>query len=107
MKTQTATHTLGPWEVRYGHDSDADRVYGIYAANGERVVETDSGVYPPETPDARLIAAAPEMLAAIKATLAMLEQNVTVNLRAKDVVFNGDVRFIEDTLRAALAKVSP
>ena len=46
-------------------DDGLPRVDGIYAADGDRIVETDSGVYPPYRADAILIAAAPEMLEAL------------------------------------------
>lgn len=45
-----------------GDDHDADRVYFIEGADGEHIVETDGGFYPPQLADARLIALAPRML---------------------------------------------
>lgn len=56
-------------EVRDG------RVQGIYrSCNGRmsfagRVVETDSGVYPPDLAEAHLLAAAPELFRAVRALL--------------------------------------
>jgi len=58
--------TSGPWVIKFENDGD---VGGIYAANGERIVETDSGYYPPRINDANLIAAAPELYEALKACL--------------------------------------
>ena len=44
-------HSPLPWHV---WSADVC-VQGIYAANGDRIVETDSGVYPPESNDAAYI----------------------------------------------------
>lgn len=49
MNAQTAKITPGPWRVEFGDDGD---VYGIYPGEA-RIVETDSGVYPPKASDAR------------------------------------------------------
>jgi hypothetical protein len=89
-------HTPGPWEVEWGTGGDAGRVHGIVTdlrqgpppeelsndaesnylnytdreltvvSHRIRIVETDSGYYPPRAADARLIAAAPDLLAALK-----------------------------------------
>jgi hypothetical protein len=88
-------HTPGPWEVEWGTGTDTGRVHGIVtdlrqgpppeSVSGDaesnyrnytdrdltvtshriRIVETDSGYYPPRAADARLIAAAPDLLAAL------------------------------------------
>lgn len=52
--------TPGPWTV--GKNNEI-----LYGSGRYNIVETDSGVYPPGPADARLIAAAPEMLAALQA----------------------------------------
>lgn len=49
-----------PWRVEYGdgyddHGNTIQVPYQIVDANGERVVETDTGVYPPTAEDAELI----------------------------------------------------
>ena len=53
-----------PWRVYWGEEfwrdlrggeSEHGRVYGIRDANDERIVETDTGVYPPCPADAELI----------------------------------------------------
>ncbi|MBK7366158.1 MAG: hypothetical protein IPI97_14670 [Nitrosomonas sp.] len=69
-------HTPGPWSVKVDtHDAKVFSntkpfVAGIYAADGHTVlVETDDGNYPPKLADALLMAAAPEMLEALKFVL--------------------------------------
>ena len=62
MTTQQ-THTPGPWTVKTETAYGEIQVYGIEGPTGETIVETDSGVYPPKLPDARLIALSPEMYA--------------------------------------------
>ena len=71
------TYTPGPWKLVL---DERKEVLGIYAShqnvvedwmdwvdpNGDVIVETDSGHYPPKLEDARLIAAAPELLEALK-----------------------------------------
>lgn len=46
-----------PWHLEMGAYGDADRVYGIYTGKyrHDRIVETDTGVYPPRKPEAQLI----------------------------------------------------
>ena len=68
-------HTPGPWELVL---SDGGRVLGIRTTalypvewdeddtQPRKIVETDSGFYPPRLPDARLIAAAPDLLEALE-----------------------------------------
>lgn len=51
-----------PWLVDL-MDDEGDRVDAIRDAHGQRVVECDSGVYPPCAPVATLIAAAPTLIA--------------------------------------------
>lgn len=69
-------HTPGPWKVKIEineyNDKEEPYVDGIYAGQ-HKIVETDSGYYPPEMADALLIAAAPEMYAACKAAIAYNE----------------------------------
>jgi hypothetical protein len=70
------SHTPAPWTVEMGDQfpGEADRVYGIYAGN-KRLVETDSGFYYLSVEDARLIAAAPELLEACLVAFAELENH--------------------------------
>src|SRR4051812_44896320 len=75
----TLTHTPGPWEWDW---ENTDNLYGRGAVqkarekrakggfnwpDGEAIVQTDSRVYGPNDADAALIAAAPDLLAALKA----------------------------------------
>lgn len=58
--------TEGPWEVEVGGPEFGEDEYcdGITSNSGQ-IVETDSGVYPPSLPDARLIAAMRNALPAL------------------------------------------
>lgn len=49
-----------PWRVEKCTYDDT-RVECIVDANGKIIVETDSGCYPPEVPDATIMAAAPQL----------------------------------------------
>ena len=53
-----------PWKMEYSND--IDRVVSVADANNKTIVETDYGFYPPELPDARMIAAAPELYVALR-----------------------------------------
>jgi hypothetical protein len=57
------THTPGPWTLHRGYDR-----YGVAGANRENVAQVmcHSGFFPGDA-NARLIAAAPDMLEALKA----------------------------------------
>lgn len=63
------SHTPGPWRFEIRTDYPNDHVNGIWGPGGEEIVVTDSGYYPPTIADARLIAAAPDLLAALKFAL--------------------------------------
>lgn len=52
-----------PWKMIY--DDTIDRVVNILDANNKVIVKTDYGYYPPELPDAHLIAAAPKLYKAV------------------------------------------
>ena len=66
-------HTPGPWKIEWGEDSSGPFVAEICSENGDHIVDTESGNYPPYEADARLIAAAPDLLAVCKRQLAMGE----------------------------------
>ena len=78
-------HTPGPWRW---NDSDE-----LEAADGAIVVETDSACYPPYGADRDLIAAAPELLAALVEHLAWYDGKTSVD----------ETKLIADT-RAAIAR---
>jgi hypothetical protein len=70
-------HTPGPWEIRYGNVSDADEGFGI-AGTLDGQTHMVAECWPCSTDidrrmqlraDARLIAAAPDLLAACEAML--------------------------------------
>jgi hypothetical protein len=58
-----STHTPGPWQARFSPKSDLVAHWDIYSNDGENLA-----CLPEETqePDARLIAAAPDLLAALE-----------------------------------------
>lgn len=70
-------HTPGPWKVSVGYREDgyakitSEAHFGLASV----VVEVDGKAYPKGESNARLIAAAPEMLAALEAALLELEAN--------------------------------
>lgn len=63
-------HTPGPWKIMrasdYTGDPEHTAIMSIEAANGKTVYYTESGYFVPVEADARLIAAAPELLAALE-----------------------------------------
>lgn len=66
--------TPGPWEIEYGTGDDEGEVYGLRARLGERLIETDTGIYPPRRRDAAFIAAAnPSTVLALVARVRELE----------------------------------
>ena len=88
-------HTPGPWRIvrtsEYTDDPTDTKIQSIQDANGGTVLYTNSGYFKPTEANARLIAAAPEMLAIIRAYV------------------DGDNGtrhgFVDDRARALLAKV--
>jgi hypothetical protein len=75
----TAAHTPGPWRIEPYRDDHPDTSYFVVGADGNTVCavenQQDGGVYyEPCKADARLIAAAPEMLEALKLLEAALTQ---------------------------------
>lgn len=69
----TPQHTPGPWTIDAEDALGLGRVYRIYGPDNETIVETDGGYYPPKMQDATLIAAAPEMLEALKLAYCQLD----------------------------------
>lgn len=69
----TLKHTPGPWRWDETHVGDGPNklVCGgsLMAANGDSLVETDGGCYPPFDGDRILIAKAPELLSALRGLL--------------------------------------
>ena len=79
--TKTATHTPGPWIVRSYIDmqhpsclGDDDNRHMIISEGGQGLAHTVGLNTETDVVNARLIAAAPDLLAACKATLPPLEQ---------------------------------
>ena len=66
----THSHTPGPWEVSKHGTPESHPQYGIYAGskNDHVIVKGDNA-----TTDARLIAAAPELLEALKLVVSSLD----------------------------------
>jgi hypothetical protein len=70
-------HTQGPWIIHradeYTDDAgDHSKIMSITAQNGQTILYTDSGYFKPREEDARLIAAAPELLEALKQAVDLL-----------------------------------
>jgi len=69
------SHTPGPWEPDYWGDREID----IYSADGSLVCQMRGGSTDEEDdsePDARLIAAAPELLSELKRMLSLWEEAI-------------------------------
>jgi len=71
MKKKEATHTPGPWTNNDSYDS-------VIGADGEVVCHTFGAVDPVDRLNAILIAAAPEMLEALKVARDMIEEFYTL-----------------------------
>jgi len=88
------SHTPGPWEPDYWGDREID----IYSADGSLVCQMRGGSTDEEDdsePDARLIAAAPELLSELKLILSMWEEAID---------YEKDWMDLADPARAAIAK---
>jgi len=71
MNTETTTHTPGPW---HGRNNPDFRSREVFDPNGWRVADCRTTKnYEEEEANARLIAAAPELLEALDLTLHSLE----------------------------------
>ena len=65
-------HTRGPWEVHYGHDVTGYPCYYIHGFAGDQ--KRDDAMH---DANARLIAAAPDLLEALKLALGVLAGDFT------------------------------
>lgn len=90
-----------PWTVEY--DSTIDRVVNIIDANGEIIVETDYGFYPPKLADARMTVAAPGMYERLRLSTNMINHAVQF---VKNIDIKNALRKLADENRAALAKAA-
>lgn len=124
--TQTATHTPGPWTARQdcrsyrnrgvfsGGNPDQSGNQNAWAIYGHARIATltESEAWLPQTQieaNARLIAAAPDLLAALVATADALD-STRPYLAARDAVafdaIHKEVRQAVDSARAAIAKAT-
>ena len=87
------THTPGPWRVDYA--------MGIRGADSTPIayIMSDSSNFP--TPDAQLIAAAPELLDALLETLAEMESLI----KSRNIFCDGGIN-ISNRAREAIAKAT-
>jgi len=80
LRDLEAKATPGPWKIELGTLGEEERVYGIYSGkySFDRIIETDTGFYPPRRPDADLIVeyrnAIPKLLAVIDVYEMAMEQ---------------------------------
>ena len=72
MDSKQMKHTPGPWRIMRAVDYTGDTesrynpILSIESADGKTVYYTDSGYFQPNEADARLIAAAPDLLEALE-----------------------------------------
>ena len=79
-------HTPGPWEVHHWGDNEGD----IHGSDGKVVCVMRDGATPQEEDwegDARLIAAAPDLLAALKRMREVFEQLSDGDWRSLDATY--------------------
>ena len=72
---KTTSHTPGPWKIGIPHDRETARI--VVDINGSTIEIAKTGTYgvraAEEVPNARLIAAAPDLLEALKDCLQFAE----------------------------------
>lgn len=79
LRDLEAKATPGPWKIELGTLGEEERVYGIYSGkySFDKIIETDTGYYPPRRPDADLIVeyrnALPKLLSVIDVLIDALE----------------------------------
>jgi hypothetical protein len=108
-------HTPGPWVFEYRdgkhplNDCNGSRIDGLWAINGEFILGDvtgwDGGYFGPNKANARLIAAAPDLLEALEKLLAMFDAEIQKN--EYDGISMLEARLAEaDFARAAIAKAT-
>ena len=90
---ETTKHTLGPWSVDHNHPDDPDTAT-IHAPDGRYVAHTSDQ-------DADLIAASPDLLAALEA---MHKYLITENIPGMTFPDDDDFLAVERSSMAAIAK---
>lgn len=106
-------HTPGPWAVARNHTDPAHRNSIIDIEGGEFVNGLSIAIifgcdrHPEKFANARLIAAAPELVAALRCAEALLDQPVlhTDSDNASGIL-RGDIRAALVAIRTALAKAT-
>ena len=77
-------HTEGPWTIQYStNDYEGNLIYANQRPIASAITEEQSEVTPEDEANARLIASAPELLAALKALLESIE-NVNFGVHDDD-----------------------
>lgn len=98
-KNQSAAHTPGPWHVGL-----AARERAIYGPKGEHIATLPDMLFDGEIlANVRLIAAAPELLAALQESLKQIEA-VRLSGYITSETFDGSLQKTGNTIRSALAR---
>jgi hypothetical protein len=98
MKKENFKHTPGPWKIKNGHN------YSILDSQNRAVAFTSFGAEICDVANARLIAAAPDLLDACKHLNAVCFDFAECNANGK-TEFDTDVMIDAiETMRAAIAK---
>lgn len=95
-------HTPGPWGWDAGivPPDGPERYADIYADDGDTIVANFNALIPEGEANARLIAAAPDLLARLKGVLPLIEWAESV----VDPLFKPKVAATIESIRAALSK---
>lgn len=94
------SHTIGPWRVMQATSQEPDAMRIIYGGNLERVAiipDVEFAAQREAIADARLIAAAPDLLDALYLALPYVEEGEEYN--------HPDKRVLSKTIRALISKV--
>jgi len=98
-----AQHTSGPWRATPGNSQMSDPGTTIYH-RGQWGVYSDADAHGDHEADARLIAAAPELLKVAQAYMVAFERHCITNTHgARDFDFSGDIARLAS---AAIAKAT-